>query len=62
MTTKRPKDCPKKDKLCAIENTKYCRVLTKMRMDGHGCCIEQTLSSDEIGALDHEYELSTLHG
>lgn len=57
---KRPKDCLKKDQSCAVENTKYCHVLTRLRKDGYGCCIE--LSEDEAGALDHEYELSTLHG
>jgi hypothetical protein len=35
---KRPKDCPKKDKPCPIEKTRYCLILTKLRRDGHGCC------------------------
>ena len=58
MQKKRPKDCPKKDKSCAIEYTKYCRVLTQLRKDGHGCCTE--LSEEDRGALDHQYELSTI--
>jgi hypothetical protein len=36
--TKRPKDCPKKDKVCPLEKTKYCAILTTLRKAGHGCC------------------------
>jgi len=62
MQKKRPKDCPNKDKPCAIEHTKYCHILTQLRKDGNGCCIEKTFSEGDIEALEHEYELSTLHG
>ncbi len=38
MINKRPKDCPQKDKMCLIENTRACKILTKLRKDGHECC------------------------
>jgi len=37
---KKPKDCPKKDKICPIMNTRFCAILTKLRKDGYGCCVE----------------------
>lgn len=40
----RPKDCPQKDKVCKLEGTFYCKILTKLRKDGHGCCHNNKLS------------------
>ena len=39
MIKKRPKDCPQKNKICILESTWACEILTKLRRGaGDECC------------------------
>lgn len=46
--TRRPEDCPKAGRPCPIENTRACKILTILRKDGYGYCVELISANEDL--------------